>query len=112
MRRLAVSASSTAFLSIVLQTLRQSSMDDKSNVFLIDAKTKCYGRYNNMHFVAHPSNLHLFSIFVTHLSMIVVASNVALTQFIAELFTLLTREAVDNTTLVHKLFFYGHQDII
>lgn len=101
----------TTLLGIVLQTLWDGGMDDKANIFLVDAQAKGYGCDDDVHLIPHPSDLHLLSVFVLHLGMIEVAFDVILTQLSAHLFTLLARETVYDATLLHEVLLEEHKDV-
>lgn len=48
-------------------------MEDKANVFLVDAEAEGNGGYDDLYFVAHPSDLYLLPIAVGHARVIEVA---------------------------------------
>ena len=91
-----ISARSTALLRVILERFRNSCMDYKPDILLVDTHTKCDCRDDDVDLVSHPAELDVFSACVCHLGMVVVAFYLELREFGAELLAFLPGEAIDN----------------
>jgi len=109
---LAVSARSPTLLGVVLEALRYRGMQDKANVFLVDAEAEGNGGYDDLYFVAHPPDLYLLPIAVGHARVIEVAGQAMKAELATELLALLAREAVDDSAHVVELGDYQREDVV
>ena len=78
-----VSASSSYFLSVVLKTLWNSSVNDEPYVHLINTHAKGDCCYNDIDLVSHPSVLYVFSSCITHATVVEVTLNFILRKLTA-----------------------------
>lgn len=88
---LAVSAGTTALLSVVFQAFRESSVNHKSYILFVDAHSKGNRSYDNVDLIPHPPQLHFFPGSVVHFGVVIITFNFVFAQLSTHFFALLPR---------------------